>query len=301
MSARLKRLAIKDRALFNRFLGLSRHELSVYAFENIYIWKALFDIYWKVIRENLCIFFQDKAGCFAYTAPLGTKLEPRVIEEIFKIADSFNRNKDISRIENIEREGLPFYQGLGLKCRLKSVDYLCKRLDLVELKGNRFKSKRACLNYFTKHYKFEYLPYSVPYRNACLDLYDTWARERNAKSKDKIYRGMLSDSRACLEILLKDYRQLDLAGRLIKIGKEIKAFTFGFKLSPDTFCILYEVTDLSVKGAAQFIFQRFCAELKDYKYINIMDDSGLENLKKVKLSYHPAKLCQSFTVTRGNG
>jgi len=76
------------------------------------------------------------------------------------------------------------------------------------------------------------------------------------------------------------------------------AFTFGFKLNKDTFCILYEITDLSIKGLSQFIFRQFCSELKNHRYINIMDDSGLVNLKRVKLSYHPQRTIPSYTVTR---
>jgi hypothetical protein len=69
-------------------------------------------------------------------------------------------------------------------------------------------------------------------------------------------------------------------------------------LNHDTFCILYEITDLSVKGLAQFIFREFSRELKGYRYLNIMDDSGLENLKQVKLSYKPVRLIPSFTAQR---
>jgi hypothetical protein len=107
---------------------------------------------------------------------------------------------------------------------------------------------------------------------------------------------MLEDSKRCLKLMLDNYRGLSLMGRVVKINQEIKAFTFGFKLNPNTFCILYEITDLSIKGLAQFIFAEFCRELKQYKYINIMDDSGLANLKKVKLSYHPVKLVPSYIV-----
>ncbi|MCM8780616.1 MAG: hypothetical protein NC908_01655 [Candidatus Omnitrophica bacterium] len=78
----------------------------------------------------------------------------------------------------------------------------------------------------------------------------------------------------------------------------IKAFTFGFGLSPDTFCILYEITDLSIKGLAQFIFRQFVCELKKYRYINIMDDSGLDNLKQVKFSYHPRRLIPAYIATK---
>ena len=44
--------------------------------------------------------------------------------------------------------------------------------------------------------------------------------------------------------------------------------------------------------------QRAQSQLEDFKYINIMDDSGLEGLKKVKLSYRPAKLASAYIATR---
>ncbi|MDO8276301.1 MAG: hypothetical protein Q7T22_12450, partial [Serpentinimonas sp.] len=44
-----------------------------------------------------------------------------------------------------------FYQQHGFECSRKFGDYLCLREDLAALKGNRFKSKRALVNYFEKH------------------------------------------------------------------------------------------------------------------------------------------------------
>jgi len=298
---KLCKLKIKDKPLFNKFLRLTRHDLSVYAFENIYIWRPLFDIYWAVVRNNLCVFLKDKIGCFLYLPPLGEKIDPQAVDGAFKIMDGVNSNKEISRIENIEKSGVSFYEDLGYKCSYKSSDYLCLRTNLAGLRGNRFKSQRAVFNYFRKHYNYEYLQFSPKYKRACLELYGLWAVERMAKTKDKIYQGMISDSRGCLKILLRDYTHLNITGRIVKIGDRIKAFTFGFPINPDTFCILYEIADLSVKGLAQFIFRRFCRELSGYKYINIMDDSGLENLKQVKLSYHPEKLIPAYIITRKNG
>ncbi|PIP20789.1 MAG: hypothetical protein COX40_02890 [Candidatus Omnitrophica bacterium CG23_combo_of_CG06-09_8_20_14_all_40_11] len=297
---KLKNLSIKDKGTFSKFLGKSRHELSVYAFENIYVWKGLFDIYWSVIENSLCIFFKDKIGCFLYLAPLAENRNPEVIQQVFEIMDRVNKNKDISRIENIEEGGLSFYEGLGYACQIKSYDYICKRGDLANLRGNKFKSKRACFNYFIKHYGFQYLPFSLKYRGDCLELYDSWAKERKIKNQGHIYQCMLEDSRISLKNALDNYPDLDFIGRLVRIDKKIKAFTFGFKLNQDTFCILYEIADLFIKGLSQFIFRRFCSELEGYKYINIMDDSGLENLKKVKLSYHPAKLIPAYIVKRKN-
>jgi hypothetical protein len=295
---KINKLSLKDKIIFNKYLSLERHELSVYAFADIYIWKSLFEISWFVIEENLCIFFRDRVGCFMYLSALGRKMSQRALNKSFEYMDKFNKNKEISRIENIEEKDVHFYKELGLDCREKSHDYFCNREDLVSLRGNKFKSKRASVNFFTKHYPHELLPYSLHNRNDCLKLYAIWAGQRSPKNNDSVYQGMIEDGLTCLKIVLENYKDLGLAGRIIKVDNELKAFSFGYKLNPDTFCILYEITDLTIKGLAQFIFQKFSSELKGYVYINVMDDSGLENLKQVKLSYQPVKLIPAFIAKR---
>jgi hypothetical protein len=296
----LNTLSISDKRIFRRFLGLSDHELSANTFENIYIWEALFDIRWLIIKDCLCIFFKDKIGCFLYLPPLGKQAKPEVIEEVFSIMDGLNSNREISRIENIEEKELPFYRDLGYELRSKPPEYLCRRKDLVELKGSKYKSKRACINYFSKHYDYEYLDFELKYRRDCLQLYNLWMQQRQDKIQAVVYQGMLKDSLSCLKTLLDNYRDLDFGGKLVKLDNEVKAFSFGFKLNSDTFCILYEITDLSIKGLAQFVFREFCSGLKKYSYINIMDDSGLSNLKKAKLSYKPFRFIPAYIATRKN-
>jgi len=291
---KLNEISVKDKRLFNEFLGLAGHELSVYAFENIYVWKALFDIHWAVADDSLLIFFQDRAGMFMYLPPLCERLKEGILEKSFAVMNGLNKNKALSRIENIEEKDVAFYEGLGYECREKGREYLYRRQDLAELKGDKFKAKRADTNYFIKHYKFEHLPFSAKDSKECLKLYGEWAKNRRAKHADYIYRGMLDDSRLCLKILLDEYSDLDFKGRIVRVDGRLKGFTLGFRLNKETFCILYEITDLDTKGISQFIFQKFCEESAGYKYINIMDDSGLENLKKVKLSYYPAKLILSY-------
>jgi len=294
------KIKLQDKELFTRVFSLSQHELSAYAFANIYIWKGIFDISWEVIEGNLCIFFQDRSGVFLYLPPQGARIRPQVISKCFRIMDAVNANPEVSRIENVQARELDLYQGLGYLCREKFPEYLCQRDELIQLKGNRFKSKRACLNYFLKNYAFEYLDFFPRQKKGCLKLYDCWKAGRKARNPDPVYQGMLDDSRKSLEILLDDYPRLGIFGKVVKVQEEIKAFTFGFELSPRTFCVLFEVADLAIKGLSQFIFREFCREMVRYKYINIMDDSGLENLKEVKLSYHPVKLIPAYTVTRKN-
>lgn len=233
-----------------------------------------------------------------YLSPLAKEQRPAVAKEAFAVMDSFNKNKDISRIENVPEHDLEYYRALGYLGHDKYSDYLCQRDDLALLRGNKFKSQRASYNYFIKHYNFDYCRLKPTDKDDCLRLFNLWSKERISQCNDDIYCGMLEDNRKVIKDTLVNYKQLDLEGIVVRVDKKIKGFSFGYKLNPETFCILYEVTDLSIKGLAQFIFRQFCQELEKYKYINIMDDSGLENLRKVKLSYKPVRLIPAYIITR---
>jgi len=295
---KLNKLTLKDHKLFNRYLALAAHELAAYSFANIYIWRPLYDIGWVVIENSLCVFFRDQVGCFMYLGPLATEKRPQVIKQSFAIMDSINQNKEISRIENIEQGDLEYYRALGYLGHEKYPDYLCLKNDLAQLRGNKFKSQRASYNYFVKHYDFDFRRMKQTDKKECLSLFNLWLKERKTRCQDDLYCGMLEDNRKVIKEALADYEELDLEGIVISVDDRIKGFSFGYKLNQETFCILYEITDLSIKGLAQFIFRQFCRELKTYKYINIMDDSGLENLRKVKLSYKPRRLIPAHIITR---
>jgi len=295
---KLNSLSLKDRGLFDRYLYSRRHELSAFSFVNIYIWRPFYRIQWCFVERTLCVFFRDRLGCFLYLPPLGTKPSPDAVRRIFREMDKFNKNRDISRIENIPAEDLEYYRTLGYRCREKDPDYLCARQDLAELKGNRFKPQRASCNYFIKHFDYEWRKLTLADRKDCLELFDSWAAERKGKCGDEVYRGMLQDSRSVLQRAFGSYKNLGLEGIVVKVSGEIKAFSFGCRLNKDTFCLLYEITDISIKGLAQFIFRQFSRALEGYRYINIMDDSGLENLRKTKLSYHPQRLVSAYIATR---
>jgi len=295
---KLNKLSLKDQKLFNRYFDLSPRELAAFSFANIFIWRTLYTINWTVIENCLCIFFRDTVGCFMYLPPLSDgQPGPEVLRQAFVIMDKINKNKDISRIENIPQEDLDYYRSLGYLRHEKYPDYLCLRSELAHLTGNKFKSQRAAYNYFIKHYDYNWRKLRLTDRADCLNLFNSWVGMRKTHCADEVYCGMLEDNRKVIKEALVNYQQLNLEGIVVMVSKEIKAFSFGYRLNCNTFCILYEITDLAVKGLAQFIFRQLSQELKDYKYINIMDDSGLENLRKTKLAYKPVRLINAYIVT----
>jgi hypothetical protein len=295
---RLQTVTLKDKKVFEEFLHLDRHELSAYSFDTIFTWKGIGEIYWKVIAGSLCVFFQDPAGCFLCFPPLGKEGNGEAVAEGFRIMDRKNKNKSVSRIENIEEHTVRWFQDAGYVCREKFGEYICRREDLVSLRGECFKHKRSAYNYFVRNYGFTMRKFMTGDAGACIRLYKLWKKTRREVYRDPIYQGMQDDSQRCLEVLLRHYKQLSFWGRVVEVEGALKAFTFGVPLSRNVFCVLFEIADLSVKGVSQFIFREFIRECRGYAWVNIMDDSGLENLQKVKLSYRPARMARSYIARR---
>lgn len=295
---KLNLLKLRNKKLFNKYLGLKHYELSYYTFANIFIWKKLFKIWWKITGENLCIFFQNDSGYFMYLPPLGKHLNPKIVKDCFCIMNTLNRNKSVSRIENIEEKNLVFYQNLGYKIFSKDKEYICKTDDLIGLKGDKFKAKRAGYNFFIKNYKYKFLRYKNPMQKQVLNLHKHWQENRRKVSPDNIYQNLLEDSSKYLKVALRYFKQLSLEGYVVKIDNKIEGFTCGFPVNPKMFCVLFEITNLEKKGISSFIFREFTKKLKKYKELNMMDDSGLLNLRKTKLSWKPYKQISSYVASQ---
>lgn len=296
---KLNKLSLKDQALFNRYLNYLPGELAAFSFANIYIWKALYDISWALVENSLCIFFRDSLGCFMYLPPLAKNpAAPSALAQSFALMAKINQNPEICRIENIPQALAQEYRRAGYTVREKYPDYLCLRSDLERLSGNKFKSQRAAYNYFVKHYAYAVSPLTPGSKADCLALFDSWAKERFASNRDEVYRGMLEDNYKVIRVALSNYRPLHFEGILVRVDNSVRGFSFGYKLNKHVFCVLYEITDLSVKGLAQFIFRQFSRQLQGYKYINIMDDSGIKNLARTKLAYRPVRLVPAYIATQ---
>ena len=272
--------------------------LSRYAFAPHYIWRNFFDFYWTIIDDQFCLFANQDGDYFMPIRPMGASLNQEVIRQTYAFILETNRAKQIARIENVPTDLIPFFQKIGFHAVQKETEYLYETDVLIQLKGDRYKSKRAAYNALIRNYSAAQLqPYQSTHLADCLALYESWRQERWKQFHDDVYRAMLDDSQHSHHTGLMNHEELGLVGRVVFIDGVLKGYTFGYPLNSEIFCILFEVTDLGIKGLAQFLFREFCREQAAYQWISTMDDSGLENLKRVKLSYRPAKQLSSYNLS----
>ncbi len=231
--------------------------------------------------------------------PLGDTPLKSAIPRAFEVMDQLNKVQSLSRIENISLDEMAEADSRRFSAYLKSWDYLYERIALSGLKGDRYKEKRWGVNRFVKNHPYEYRPFAPADLSGCLALYDQWKerKKEGIKTGEGEYEiHILEDSRSAHLRMMREYQELGLIGRVVTVGSEIKGYLMGAALNEKTLAVLAEVTDLLIKGLAQFIFREFCREQNAYPWINTMDDSDLLPLRKVKNSYHPFLLVPSYTL-----
>jgi hypothetical protein len=291
----LTKISLKDKLLFDEYFSKTDPSISSFSFVATYIWSGILNILWKEIKGSLCVFAGNDRDYFLLLPPIDAVFSRRAVKEAFEILQLLNKGgMDTIKIENIPQKYCKEFAQLGLVLKPHPPEYIYSRRALSELRGEAFKTKRKSVNNFIKRYKYICRPMSKDDAIGCLDLYKRWALHRLKTNKDDYYRFLIEDSYFAQKIGLHNFDNLKLKGLVVETDGIIKGYTAGYALNKDTFVILFETTDLDIKGLAQFIFKEFCSQLSEYKYINAMSDSGLENLKKTKESYRPIKKISLF-------
>lgn len=233
--------------------------------------------------------------------PLGDEALSQTVQFGFEIMNRLNSNRSAGRIENLSLCDIAEIDLRGFNIQLKTWEYLYKREKLCALKGNSYKGKRVAYNHFIKHQRPQYLPFSPRNADACLRLYDQWMENKKGgigRDEDSYSLYLMEDSRKAHQRMMEDSEKLGLFGRMVKIDQEIKGYIMSAELNESTVVVAAEITDLAIKGLAQYIFREFCQEMKQSHWINVMDDSGLESLRRVKESYHPDLLVPSYIINQ---
>jgi hypothetical protein len=295
---------LDEKPLVDSFLDQGPRPLSGFSFVSLFAWSDFFDFEFKMINNCLCIFAQGDSGRFLYLPPLGKSFDPSTIELAFEHMAQGGGPKAVNRIENIPGNLLSAFGPGRYNQYSRPVEYVYRKEDLIALKGNAYKSQRHDCNSFVKHHaEHSFEPYMDTDFGPCMGLFENWANNRARVNRDDVYLSMLTENRQVHARLLKFWKPLGLVVRVLKAGKHVIGYTFGFALDDSTFCIYAEIADLKIQGSAAYMFKSFCAdrELTDFSRINTMDDFAMPNVARAKQAYHPSDLVSSYTVSLKTG
>ncbi len=313
----LKPFGMEAKSLIEKYLAKRDVDISDYTFAANYIWLSRSSGFYAVINKCFCLFVMTGGELTMLLPPLGKQKNiPDAMVRCFEIMNANNSSRYYARIDYVqasmieefvqsEDDAQSMFEMLEhYLVEKKLVDYVYEADRLIELRGNSYHTKRTEINKFVKSYpdhRIEPLD-AVRHHDAVIALFDKWVADRvkymPTAEAEQFLEG-IHQERYAVKRLLKHYDELKLVGLVLYIDGEVKGFTAGERINADTASVIIEKTDFEVLGCAQFIFREFSKLLKEHysiAYINVGDDMGFENLKKVKMSYRPFKLVPKYTV-----
>lgn len=308
----LRPLTPEDRSWFEA--RLSAHpvpgdQLAAYSFPYHMIWRDLFTYEWLELEGHICLVAGHAEGCFLALPPIGPDPCGPAMSQAFALLSERNTTQAMTRIENVPESLAAGCRDRGYRIVPKGPDYLYRRDDLVELRGDRYKSQRAAYNHCVTHARPRLRAFHPADADACLALYRQWREGVQEEAASSLARHMATDAESAHRIGLNHAAELGLKGLVVEVAGRIAAYTLGYPLTSTlapggrgqgegaTCCILFEIADRTVKGLGAYIFREFCRDLAPCEFINTMDDSGLDGLRRAKLAAHPLRLVESFIVS----
>jgi hypothetical protein len=278
-----------------------RHDSpAAFAFPYHYMWTALLPYRWMESDHTLFLFAESQDGWFMPLPPLGTGPLDQAVEQAFALMRAWNGPSPVSRIENVMESQRQRLECDEILFHPKEGDYLYSVEALAALAGDRYKSQRALCNRAAREQAITIEPYRADDRADCALLYRRWAEQKRNGRLDQMGKLLLEDAEPAHALVFREYGRIGLSGTVVRVNDDIVAYTFGYWLTPQTWCILLEVADRSIPGLAQWVFRETCrtAMAQGAVYVNAMDDAGLPGLRAAKSAYRPSMVLNTWVITR---
>ncbi len=283
-------LLLTDREAVDWAFRVQNCRLCDYSFAELYIWRhhyhpqiCFFDGFLLIWMQT----FPDRHQ-FCYP-PIGSGDLHAAITAL--VADAARRRREfhmsIIPEELVPRIEAAFPNRFAFSDDPAWYDYFYEAPLLASLPGSALQAKRNQTNRFKNAYegRWSYEPITPANFEEVVACNNLWQNLHSGESDEAIV-----DETQALLTALDHFDQLRLLGGVLRVDGAVVAFSFGYRVTPDTLVVPFEKADHRIPGSFQMINQLFAQTFGTgaIRYINREDDLGIEGLRKSKLSYHPA-------------
>lgn len=295
-----KNIDMEAREILNPYFDLVDYEACEYCFNTLYMWQHLYKTGYY-IGDGFAVIVAEYEGDTFSILPLAKPEDmPRVIKFV---VDYFEKENKKIYFRGITKEVVEFlkenYEGKFQYTEERDLfDYIYDGESMRTLKGRKNVKKRNHINFFLKEYegRYEYRLLDENDFDACLQLVEEWTsnKEENNEVSEEMEEELIGMKKLFANYyILKD--RLKIAG--IFIDGKLEAFTMGEYINQNMALIHIEKANPSIRGLYPFINQQFLVNEFSYaEFVNREEDLGIEGLRKAKLSYHPCRFVEKYTV-----
>lgn len=295
-----KQINIDSKKELQPYFDLVDYEGCEYCFTTLYMWQHVYNTCYYIGEDFAIIMAQDEGDRFSIL-PLCTKEKlPEVIEFIISYFKEKNEKiyfrgitKDVYEfIKSNYDEKFDFVEERDL------FDYIYDAESLRTLAGRKNQKKRNHINYFLNEYqdRFYYKRLDSSNFDECINLLNEWS---DKKEENNDYDEGIDDELVGIKKIFDNYENLKDILKIsgIYVDDKLEAFTIGELLNPNMALVHIEKANANIRGLYPYINQQFILnEFKDVEFVNREEDLGIEGLRKAKLSYHPIRFVEKYTV-----
>lgn len=291
-----KDIEIDCKNILDKYFDLVDYEACEYCFTTLYMWKDLYNTKYYV-EDDFAIVAGEYENKGFIILPLAKKENMNKAFDF--IIKNFEKEHKQIHLKAINKEVVEYLQSVyGDRFEYieerNNFDYIYDGESLRTLAGRKNQKKRNHLNSFVKEYgdRVEYKKLEEADFDECINLLKEW-------SKDKEESIELNSEFKAIKRIFKNYKKLKDTLKIsgIYIDSKLEAFSIGEMLNDNMAVIHVEKANADIRGLYPYINQQFLLnEFSDVEFVNREEDLGIEGLRKAKLSYHPVKFAEKYTV-----
>jgi len=295
-----KEININSKKELDPYFDIVDYEACEYCFATLYLWQHVYKTRYYIGEDFAVIMAENEGNTFSIL-PLATKEKlPEVIDFVVKYFIKEGKKvcfrgvtKEVVQVLN---ENYP--EQFEYTEERDLFDYVYDGESLRTLAGKKNQKKRNHLNYFLKEFegRYEYKLLNEENFDECLELLKEWTLKK--EENDEHDEG-IDDEYIGIKKIFKDYEllkdKLKIAG--VYVDNKLEAFTIGELINPNMALVHIEKANPNIRGLYQYINQQFILnEFPEVEFVNREEDLGIPGLRKAKLSYHPVRFVEKYTV-----
>ena len=292
-----KKIDIDSKKILDKYFEMVDYEACEYCFTTLYMWNDVYKSKYYVEKDFAVMAGEyDKDSFMILPLATGENID-KAMKFVFNQFVQANKKIHLKAVnkEIVEYLGEQYPDRFEYIEERDNFDYIYDGESLRTLAGRKNHKKRNHLNSFIKEFgeRTEYKTLEKSDFHDCLNLIKEWEIRKDSDG-DELY-----DDYEAVEKIFSNYDKLKESIKVggIYIDSKLQAFSIGEMINKDMAVVHVEKANADIRGLYPYINQQFLVnEFNDAKLINREEDLGIEGLRKAKLSYHPVKLVEKYTV-----
>lgn len=273
---------------------------SDFNFISLWAWDTNDERKISLLNNNLVVLFTDYQTNKPFLSFLGKHKPKHTIDQLLEYAKSHHIPQVLSLVTEESVQTLD-KSNVQITEDRENFDYVFSTVELAELQGNKFSTKRHLANKFLHNHpdaRFEISRLNdKSVQKQLLSTIRTWEHNKKLGSKDYDFK----HEEIAIKRLLHASNSLDskLMLSCIFLHDEILGFSID-ELLPNKYSIShFAKANIAYKGIYEFLNQRVSQYLRYIKieYWNWEQDLGVPSLQNVKSSYRPVSFLKKFKIS----